>query len=210
MDEIPSGAASKVGELIGRYATFYFRVRSISSVSDGDQVNNIICMTASLLSSTTESVACFLHGYLRYTLNRIDKEQDDKSQKAIFVKTSRALSRALLQCHSPAIQTLPKPTLQHILSPRNNNNINLHVKGLLNWATLCVSSHSTEENESEAEEENNCQHESNDSQIESENNYEEDIEDEEDVSTDNAEEGVDEEAPNMTLRRSTRKRRTLA
>lgn len=198
-EEVPASAASKVGELIGRYATVHFRLNSVSSVSDGQdqtKVGNAISMSMALLSFSAESIADFVAGYINYAMDRMKEEPRSKSLQSVFVSMAAALSRALLQCNHSALQNLRFPTVEKNLE-RNKaaanqfNDSKAQMTKLVKWTNEYVSSYS--------------QGESNIQNEESDDGHEDDIANE---SEEDAEIEIEEdESDNASLRRSTRKRK---
>lgn len=132
-----AAVASKVGELLGRYALVCFKLRSVSCEVDGGNetlmvVTNAISMTLSLVSSSVESIASYVAGYIQYAIDEI-KDDKSKSTQHIFVNTTVALGRALMQCNKTTL-----PNLQSLERNKKTaiqfNDAKKEMNNLMTWA----------------------------------------------------------------------------
>jgi hypothetical protein len=160
LGEVPSGAALKVGELIGRYAQVYFRLNSTLSVSDGqDQTNvvgNVISMSMALHSFSAESIASFVAGYINYAMETIKEEPRSKTLQHVFVRMTAALSRSLLHCNNFSLQNLRIPTVGKNLvrnkaAANQFNDAKAQMTKLMSWTTEYVSIYSESDDNNEAD-----------------------------------------------------------
>lgn len=170
VSEVPAGAALKVGELIGRYATVCFRLSDGHDQMNG--VNNAISTFMTMLPISAESIASFVTGYIEYAMGRMNEEPRNKNAQRVFVSTVTALSRAV--CNNSAIQHLQVPAVDKNSERKKAaatqfNDAKARMTTLMNWATAHVPSHSTKESTS--------QNESDDSQNKTDGDNDEEVAD---------------------------------
>lgn len=192
LSEVPARAASKVGELVGRYARVCFGLLS-GHDHQMISVNNVISTSITVLPVSAESIASFVTGYIKCAMSEISDEARNKDIQRVFVSMAMVLSKALMQC--TALQKLNVPAVDKRFLTQFND-AKAFMKKLLKWASDILPSDSNEESSSQNESPGG-------------DTNEEDLahDSEQDDENESEEEESEEEELGISLRRSKRKRK---
>ena len=192
LSEVPARAASKLGELVGRYARVF--VVLLNGHDQMISVNNVISTSITVLPISSESIASFVTGYIKCAMSEISDEAMNKDIQRVFVSMAMVLSQSLMQCN--ALQKLNVPAVDKRFLTQFNGAKAFMTK-LLNWASDILPSDLTEGSSSHSESQGG---DTNEDDIAHDSEQEQDEEKEID------EKESEEEELGLSLRRSKRKR----